>query len=198
MRTSSVTAGMVLQARYRRLIDQHAGQHSNNSNNSSDGSSIEITAVHAQQETTNTSIELPQEIAILITGSDYWVHAKTNRYKKLIREGYLETLLHLAREAQTKERPANWFAAACSKANWEERTLPYLAKLREVAQKAEQVVRRIGGQVTNFIYKMIWRGVNVERWAVAAQEVRHDQPGQSRAKYFAWLCVNERRLASAA
>ena len=36
---------------------------------------------------------------------------------------------------------------------------------------------------------------NVERWAIAAEEVRHDKSGQSRVKYFAWLCVNEQRLA---
>ena len=64
-----------------------------------------------------------------------------------------------------------------------------------MAQKAEQVARRLGTQINNFIYKHIWRDVNVERWAVAAQEVRHDKPGQSRAKYFAWLCMNEKRLA---
>jgi len=49
-----------------------------------------------------------------------------------------------------------------------------------VAQKAEQIARRLGTQINNFIYKQIWRGVNVERWAVAAEEVRHDKPGQSR------------------
>ena len=38
--------------------------------------------------------------------------------------------------------------------------------------------------------------VNIVCWAVAAKEVSHDQPGQSRAKYFAWLCVNEQRLIS--
>jgi hypothetical protein len=122
------------------------------------------------------------------------VNLKTLRYKKLIREGHLDKLLHLAREAHTKDRPANWFAAACSKKRWETHTLPYFAKLQEVAQKAEAVVRRLGTKINNFIYKQIWKGVNVERWAVAAEEVRHDKPGQSREKYFAWLCVNEQRL----
>jgi len=73
--------------------------------------------------------------------------------------------------------------------------LPYFAKLKEVAQKAEAVVRRLGTKINKFIYKQIWKGVNVERWAVAAEEVRHDKPGQSREKYFAWLCINEQRLA---
>ena len=40
-----------------------------------------------------------------------------------------------------------------------------------------------------------WNGVNVERWAVVAEEIRHDKPGQSREKHFAWLCVNEKQLA---
>jgi len=74
--------------------------------------------------------------------------------------------------------------------------LPYFAKLKEVARKAEAVARRLGTQINKFIYKQIWKGVNVERWAIAAQEVRHNKPGQSREKYFAWPCVNEQRLAS--
>lgn len=153
--------------------------------------SIETTEGNAPN---NTSIEVPAEIKALITGSDYWVRAKTNRYKKLIREGHSEKLLQLARDAQTKDHPANWFAAACSKARWERYTLPYFAKLSEVARKAEHVARRLGTKVNKFIYKQIWKGVNVERWAIAAEEVRHHKPGQSREKYFAWLCVNEQRL----
>ena len=35
----------------------------------------------------DTSIELPAAITNLITGSDFWVTAKSNRYRKLIREG---------------------------------------------------------------------------------------------------------------
>jgi len=42
----------------------------------------------------------------------------------------------------------------------------------------------------------IAQGVNIVCWAVAAEEVSHDQPGQRRAKYFAWLCLNEKRLTS--
>lgn len=158
----------------------------------SDDASIENTA--SKTITNNTSIELPQEIKALITGNDFWVDAKTNRYKKLIREGHLDKLLHLAKMAHTqstREHPSHWFAKACSKARWEKYTLPYFAKLKEVARKAEHVARRLGTKVNRFIYKQIWRGVNVERWAVAAQEIRHDKPGQSREKHFAWLCVNE-------
>jgi hypothetical protein len=140
---------------------------------------------------TNTSIELPSEIKALITGNDYWVNAKSNRYKKLIREGHLDKLLELANMARVKNNPANWFV--CSKATWE-RTLAYFTKLKEVARKAEHVARRLGTKVNGFIYKQIWKGVNVERWAVAAEEIRHDKPGQSREKLFAWLCLHEQRL----
>src|SRR5260221_13098766 len=103
---STVLAGDVLQARYTHLKQ----------NQSNDDTSIESTA---GKPTNNTSIELPAEIKALINGSDYWVHLKTLRYKKLIREGHLDKLLHLAREAQTKGTPANWFTAACSKKRWE-------------------------------------------------------------------------------
>lgn len=180
---STLSAGAVLQARYARLSQKQT----------IDDASIESTV---GTTTNKASIELPAEITALITGSDFWVRAKTNRYKKLVREEHLNKLLQLAHEAQTKDRPANWFAAACSKENWETRTLPYLAKLAEVARMAEQVARRLGTRINRFIYKQIWKGVNVERWAIAAEEVRHDKPGQSREKYFAWLCANEKRLTN--
>lgn len=145
--------------------------------------------------TNSTSIELPQEIKELISGSDFWVKAKTNRYKKLIREGHIEKLLQLAKMARDKNNPANWFAKVCSKVAWE-RTLAYFAKLAEVRQKAENVAQRIGTEVNKFIYKQIWKGVLVERWAVKAQETKHDKPNQSRVKYFAWLCTHEKLILS--
>lgn len=143
--------------------------------------------------TTKTSIELPAEIKKLITGSDYWINAKSNRYRKLIREGHLDKLLHLAAEARTKDSPANWFAKVCSKAAWD-RTLAYFAKLSEVAHKAELVARRLGTRVSKFIYKQIWNGVNVERWAIQAEEMRHDKAGQGRLQHFAWLCLHEQEI----
>jgi hypothetical protein len=178
---NTLSAGALLQARYASFKQKQC----------SDDASIENTASKAN--TNNTSIELPQEIKVLITGNDFWVNAKSNRYKKLIREGHLDKLLALANMARAKNNPANWFAKVCSKATWE-RTLAYFAKLKEVARKAEHVARRLGTKVNKFIYKQIWNGVNVERWAVAAQEIRHDKPGQSREKHFAWLCGNEQRL----
>lgn len=179
---NTLSAGAVLSTRYASLKQKQYNH----------DASIENTV---GTTTSNTSIELPSEIKALITGSDFWIQAKTNRYKKLIREGDLDKLLHLARQALTKNNPANWFASACSKVRWEKYTLPYFAKLKEVARKAENVARRLGTKVNKFIYKQIWKGVNVERWAVAAQEIRHDKPEQSREKHFAWLCLNEKRLA---
>src|SRR6266702_434217 len=178
---NALSAGAVLSARYASFQQKKQ---------CNDDASIENTVGNT---TNNTSIELPQEIKELITGNDFWVNAKTNRYKKLIREGHLDKMLTLANMARVKNNPANWFAKACSKAMWE-RTLDYFAKFKEVARKAEHVARRLGVQINKFIYKMIWRGVNVERWAAAAEEVSHNKPGQSRERHFAWLCLREQRL----
>ncbi len=138
----------------------------------------------------DTSIELPTAITNLITGSEFWVTAKSNRYKKLIREGYLDDLLELAKLALTKDNPAHWFAKVCSVKAWE-RTQDFLKKLYAVRRKADEVAERIGGGLTKFVYKQIWAGKNVERWAVAAQEVRHDKPNQSKWRLFAFLCKHE-------
>jgi hypothetical protein len=179
---NALSAGAVLSARYAGLKQKQCD----------DDASIENTV--SSNTTNKTSIELPEEIKALITGNDFWVNAKSNLYQKLIREGHIDKLLALANIARSKNNPANWFAKACSKAAWE-RTLAYFAKLKEVARKAEHVARRLGSKVNKFIYKQIWKGVNVERWAVAAEEVSHDKPGQSRVKHFAWMCLHERRLA---
>jgi len=137
----------------------------------------------------NTSIELPAAITHLMTGSDFWVLAKTNRYKKLVREGHLSDLLELAAIALTKSSPAHWFAKVCSVKAWE-RTLDFLKKLYEVRKKAERVVERIGKHLAErmkkFVYKQIWAGKSVERYAVAAQEI-----GENRHKLFAYLCRQE-------
>jgi hypothetical protein len=138
----------------------------------------------------DTSIELPAAITNLITGSEYWVTAKSNRYKKLIREGHLDDLLELAKLALTKNNPAHWFAKVCSVKAWE-RTLDFLKKLYNVRKKAAQVTKRIGERMTNFVYKQIWAGKNVERWAVTAEEVKHDKPNQSVGRLFAYLCKQE-------
>ena len=124
-----------------------------------------------------------------ITGPEYWQNAKRNRYKKLVREGHLVRLLKLVELAKTKQNAANWFAAAASKARWE-RTLEYLSKLAQVVQTASRVAQKLGTEVTRFIFKQVWSGANVERWADTARET-----GKNRAKYFAWLCQRELRSA---
>ena len=68
---NTLSAGEVLQARYASFKQKQFN----------DDASIENTVGNT---TNNTSIELPQEIKELITGNEYWVNAKTNRYKKLI------------------------------------------------------------------------------------------------------------------
>ncbi len=139
----------------------------------------------------NTSIEitvLPNEIKQLITGPEFWVKAKTNRYLKLWREGHNGTLLRLAAESRNKNNPANWFARAASKAMWD-RTLDYFHKLDEVIRKAAQVAEKLGTPVTKFIYKQVWKGVNVIRYAALAAET-----GRNKPKYFAWLCKNGETL----
>lgn len=146
-------------------------------------SSIEIKSLKL---TTNTSIELPQAIKELITGSDYWVTAKTNRYLKLARHGHMPLLLTIAAEARSKDNPAHWFARTCSKAMWE-RTLAYYQKLADVARTAAEVADQLRTPVTNFIRKQIWQGVNVIRLAVQAQET-----GRDPERYFIWLCLHER------
>jgi hypothetical protein len=42
-----------------------------------------------------------------------------NRYRKLIREGHLVSLLWLAAMADKKEQPSHWFAWSCSVKRWE-------------------------------------------------------------------------------
>ena len=153
----------------------------------------------------NNSIELPEAITKLITGSDYWVKAKTNRYKKLIRVGHVHDLLELARLAPlmaTKADPSHWFATAASVKQWE-RSLDFLRKLRRLYNVAAQVLARISVQakaadrLQKFVYKQIWLRRSVERHAATAQEMPHNKPGQSSARLFAWLCQQEGRQALA-
>ncbi len=149
---------------------------------------------HSQKEQNKSkidaSIELPAAITNLVTGNDYWVTAKTNRYKKLVRDGHLDDLLELAAMALTKHHPANWFAKVCSVKAWE-RTKDFLGKLYSVRRKAGQITKRVGERMTKFVYKQLWAGKSAERWAIAAEEVRHDKPNQSRTRLFAFLCQQE-------
>ncbi len=76
-------------------------------------------------------------------------------------------------------------------ADFRHSVLVFLKKLYSVRQKAAQVTQRIGERMTNFVYKQLWAGKNVERHAITAQEVRHNKPKQSIARLFAYLCKQE-------
>jgi hypothetical protein len=67
----------------------------------------------------------------------------------------------------------------------------FVNELFRVRELAERVAEKLKTAATGFIYQQIWRGLNVERWVDLAQEVPHDKPGHSAAKYFTWLCRRE-------
>jgi hypothetical protein len=126
--------------------------------------------------------EIPDAIDQLIGNKMY-----RNRYKKLIREGHLETLLYLANYAKTVskvEKPAQWFGKCCSLAKWEG-TLRWTRKMMDIAKKAMQAARTLGTEVTRFIYQQIHKGVNVEHAAALAKE-----NGREPYKLFTYLCRN--------
>jgi hypothetical protein len=163
-----------------------------------------ISSIETSVSTNNTSIEIPPEIDALIDNKAYY-----NKFKSLIRKGHLQDLLDLTEVALTKDNPPHWFAKATKTTlapgqdgptMWE-RTLDYLAKLRNVQVMARLVAAKIGTAVTKSIYKQIWRGANVERWADTAAEMKQlagQRVGKriiredtDPAKYFMWLCGRE-------
>lgn len=162
----------VVQGRYKLLIASRA-------------CAIENTVVNTNS---SNSIEtgLPEEIESLIDDKKY-----RPRYLKLVRDGYLDQLLavaQLARKQAVTDPPSHWFATACSKRHWESQTLPFLAKLAQVQQAAEEAIQRVGDALRSFVYHQAWRGLSVERFAVQAQEL-----GRSPGAYFRWLCTNMAR-----
>src|SRR4051794_17124086 len=136
-------------------------------------------AAELQTPAATDTAEIPQAIDDLIDNKAF-----RNRYKRLTREGHRADLLELATLAGEKDQPSHWFARACSVKMWE-RTLDFLNKLRAVQSTAERVARRLGTEVNKFIYKQIWRGANVERWAgIAVESGRDGNP----LRLFAYLC----------
>jgi hypothetical protein len=135
-----------------------------------------------------TSIELPAEILALIDDKR-WL----NRHRKLYRL-YPRELMELARIAATKPKPSHWYATVTRKANEEGHEDHFIAVtlkwVREtvlsIQEVAVRVAQKLGTEVTKFIYKQAWRGINIERWADTAVEV-----GTHKGKYFAWLCQRE-------
>jgi leucyl aminopeptidase (aminopeptidase T) len=176
---NALSAGAVLQqARYEHL-EQKQYTFTNYD-------SIENTV---SKNTSNNSIELPQEIDDLIDNKMY-----RRKFLKLIREGFEPHLLFLAAYARKQQNPSHYFAKVCAKARWDG-TVSWVKAQWEAAKKAAYVAHKLKTQATKFIYKQIWRKVNVVRWADLAEDTPHDKPGQSREKYFAWLCVHEKELA---
>ncbi len=167
--------------------------------------STAASSIESSVSTNNTSIELPPEIDALIDNKAY-----RNKFKSLIRQGYLQELSELADIALSKDKPSHWYAKVTKTkpapgqedqpTMWE-RSLDYLAKLHNVQVMARLVAAKLGSAVTKGIYKQIWRGANVERWADTAAEMKH-LAGQKMgkrtirkdtdpAKYFMWLCSRE-------
>jgi hypothetical protein len=98
--------GAVLQGRFGARLNQQ--QHNQ--------ASYQASSIELKIATNYSSIELPEEIKSLITGTDEWVEKKTNRYKRLVSQGYLQHLLYLAKMAREKQdvrNPSNWFANVC-------------------------------------------------------------------------------------
>lgn len=97
-------------------------------------------------------------------------------------------LLELAKMAPSKNNPANWFAKAASKAQWE-RTLKFLAKAREVALAAVEVAKRIKVPADKalVVLKACWRlkGAAIRHAITAAETTRNGDP----FRYFSWLCA---------
>jgi hypothetical protein len=152
--------------------------------------SIELNALAHKHQPADECFEcLPREIDDLIdtTGKQY-----RRKYRSMIKQGYLRQLLQLVRytrsmeaEGKLREDPCHFFAKYAKKDNWK-RTLEHLAKLAKVQETAVRVAAKLRSEVTKFIYREVWRGVNVERWADTAAEV-----GRNRPAYFAWLCRRE-------
>lgn len=136
-------------------------------------------SIESNASNTINSIDIPAEVDALIDNKAYYP-----KFRKLLREHPRE-IMALVELAYTKANPSHWFAVATAKRNWE-RTLTYLAQLFKVRELAQRTAQRLGTSVTRFIYKQVWRGVNVERWAATAAEA-----GRHKSRYFAWLCQRE-------
>ena len=126
-------------------------------------------------ETTVTSIEgeIPQVVDDLIDRKMY-----RNKFKALIRRGHLQDLLDLVEVAATKEKPSHWFATVTAKKCWE-RTLEFLAKLREVQRIAKEIGNRIKVPANSVgaVFKAAWRHKQgAVRMAVTAAETGKTHP----------------------
>lgn len=140
---------------------------------------------NSKDTNTNNSIELPAEVLNLITNNG-WKLARTNRYKKLMRDGEIsaDELVEFVEMAKEKNKPDYWFAKIMSKARWE-RTKDFLAKLREIKRLAKEVCSRIPvpPYATRVIYKACWKFKS----SVIVKAVTAQETGRDKYKYFCWL-----------
>jgi hypothetical protein len=142
-------------------------------------SSIERSRV----KSTNNSIDIPAEIDALIDNKAYY-----NKFRKLIREGHLSHLRKLAEIAHTKETPSRWFAMVTAKRNWE-RTLEFLAKVRQVANQVMHAAQQLAVPADRLkpLFKAAWRlRGQLPRLAGLAKET-----GRDPERYFWWLYARQ-------
>jgi len=144
-------------------------------------SSIELAPSPTQTQET-PALDLPEAIDALIDNKNY-----RNKFRYLIKQGYLGQLLELAAIAQEKDTPSRWFSVVTAKKNWQA-TLSFLSELHKVLQTAEQVLRRIKPPTGSLkaVYKACWklRDAAVQR-AVTASEI-----GRDPFRLFCWLCYS--------
>ncbi|MER0445976.1 hypothetical protein ABR738_15645 [Streptomyces sp. Edi4] len=117
--------------------------------------------------------EIPQVVDELIDNKMY-----RNKFKALIRRGHLQDLLDLVEVAHTKEKPSRWFASVTAKKCWE-RTLDFLAKMREVQRVVQEVRKRITvpAKSVGAVFKAAWRHrQGAVRFAVTAAETGKTHP----------------------
>lgn len=144
----------------------------------------------------NNSIEaLPEEISSLITGSEYWYRAKENRYRMLVRQGYLPHLMELAKfckRVATKD-PSFLFAKMASKAKWEQ-TVKFCEKLIKIARTAADIAKRLAVPAKSFkaVYKACWRFKDAVISKAALAEELATEKGGIKLKWFNYLCWSDK------
>lgn len=138
--------------------------------------------------TSNTSIELPEEISSLIVGEAFR-EARINRYKMLIRQGHLQHLMELAAYCRrVGKNPAFMFAKYASKKKWDS-TIKFCEALMEAARTAAEVAKRLSVAPCRAIYKACWRfkGAAIQKAALAEEIVNEN--GGNKLKLFNWFCL---------
>ena len=135
-------------------------------------SSIEIKA-----NTSNTSIEIPEQIDALIDNKMF-----RNKFRSLIKRGFLSQLTQLAEIAKSKTAPSRWFAKATSKAMWD-RTLRFLEECANMYETAVQVARNLRTDVSLFVLKACWK----LRGDAVRMSVEANETGKRPLHLFLWM-----------